>query len=144
MSSPKSFISRLSPLLLKHNQLLRFGIVGAVGFVIDSTVLYIAIYLFGFGYYIGRLLSYLCASTFTWYLQRIFTFKVPHTNARFKELINFQIMNSFGGGANYLIYVLLITSHSEFRAHPIMAVAVGALAGLFINYHLSKKVVFRM
>jgi putative flippase GtrA len=144
MISLESIVARLRPLSRKHIQLVRFGVVGSLGFVIDTAVLYIALYQFGFGYYIGRLISYLCASTVTWYLHRIFTFKVTHTKGGFKELINFQIMNSFGGGANYLVYVLLIANYSDFRAHPIMAVAIGALVGLFINFHLSKKVVFRV
>ena len=144
MISLESLIARFSPLPSRHNQLLRFGLVGALGFFIDATVLYIALYLFGFGYYFGRVISYLCASTVSWYMHRVFTFKVSHTKGGFKELINFQIMNSFGGGANYLVYALLIANSSEFRAHPVMAVAIGALLGMFINYYLSKKVVFRV
>ena len=144
MISLESIVARLRFFLLKHIQLARFGLVGALGFVIDASVLYIALYQFGFGYYVGRLISYLCASTVAWYLHRIFTFKVTHTKGGFRELINFQIMNSFGGGTNYLIYALLIANFSEFRAHPVMAVAIGALVGLFINFYLSKKVVFRV
>ena len=140
----ESLLDRLRSLPFQHVQLFRFGVVGTLGFIIDTAVLYIALYQFGTGYYLGRLISYLCASTITWYLHRIFTFRVSHTKGGLRELLNFQIMNSIGGGANYLVYALLIANYDTCRAHPIIAVAIGALTGLFINYYLSKKVVFRV
>lgn len=128
----------------EYTQLIRFGVVGGLGFILDTSVLYASLYLLGFGYYLGRLISYLCASTITWYLHRIFTFRVTHTLGSFRELVHFQLVNSIGGGANYVVYAILIANYEKFREYPVMAVALGALVGMFINYYLSKKVVFRV
>lgn len=140
----ESIITKLRPIKLKYNQFIKFGAVGTLGFLIDTAVLYISLYLFGFGYYSGRLLSYLCASTVTWYSHRIYTFNLSNTQSKKRELLRFYILNSFGGVVNYLIYALLIANYSVFREQPVMAVAIGAIFGMSINYYLSKKIVYRI
>ncbi|MGH8328291.1 MAG: GtrA family protein, partial [Steroidobacteraceae bacterium] len=56
------------------SQFVRFGLVGVCGFVVDVTVLYLALALLGVGPYVGRGISYLAAASFTWYLNRRITF----------------------------------------------------------------------
>lgn len=124
-------------------QIVRFGVVGVIGFFIDSAVLYISLYYFELGYYFGRLISYLCAATVAWYLHRIFTFKDAQAGKKHRQLVSFQITNSLGGGANYIIYALLVMNQEIFRKWPVLAVGIGAVIGMFINYYLSKKVVFK-
>ena len=54
-------------------QFLRFGLVGTAGFVVDAAALTAAMAL-GLGPYGGRVVSYLAAVTFTWAMNRRFTF----------------------------------------------------------------------
>jgi putative flippase GtrA len=140
----KYLISFMSGVDSQRAQLARFGLVGGLGFVIDSGVLYLCLYYTHIGYYSGRLISYLCASSVAWYLHRIYTFKLRCTKGKKSQLMNFVVFNSFGGVANYLIYALLIANYALFREFPVIAVGVGALVGMFINYYLSKKMVFRV
>src|SRR6476469_6404288 len=67
--------ARLGPERLRVAvELLRFGIVGVAGFVVDAAVLTAAIAL-GLGPWLGRVLSYLAAATATFALNRAWTFR---------------------------------------------------------------------
>jgi putative flippase GtrA len=123
-------------------QLTRFALVGALGFLLDSGVLYIGLYFLGLGYYLGRLVSYLCASTVTWYFHRVYTFKLKSLANKKKQFLSFVLLNSLGGVVNYSIYALLVANYEIYREIPVVAVAIGALFGMFVNYYLSKKIVF--
>ena len=120
---------------------LRFGVVGAIGFVVDSAVLYVGLWL-GLGLLGGRIASYLVAATATWYLHRRVTFRatVPPS---FAEWARFLVSNALGGLVNVGGYWALVLSFPFCARYPVVAVALGAIAGIAINYTLSRRVVFR-
>jgi putative flippase GtrA len=130
-------------LIANKSQIIMFALVGALGFLVDSGVLYIGLYVFDLGYYLGRLASYLTAATVAWHFHRVYTFKVQNNSNKKRQLFSFIVLNSVGGTANYLIYAFLVAGYEAFRRDPVLAVAVGALVGMFINYYLSKRIVFR-
>jgi putative flippase GtrA len=78
-----------------------------------------------------------------WYFHRIYTFKKKNDPNKKRQLASFVMLNSLGGLANYGIYALLVANYEVFRAFPVVAVGIGAVFGMFINFYLSKKVVFR-
>ncbi len=91
----------------------------------------------------ARALSYLCAATSTWALNRIWTFKSADRSL-LRQWATFLSANAFGGLINYatsagcaLLFPALVTRM------PVLALAAGALAGLGANYMLSKRYVFR-
>ena len=55
-------------------QMLSFGFIGVIGFLVDAGVLYGAL-LCGLGLYAGRAVSYMAAVTVTWRLNRSYTFE---------------------------------------------------------------------
>lgn len=124
-------------------QFVRFGIVGCMGFVVDSGVLYASIYLLGTGFYTGRVLSYISAATATWYLNRVITFSQNNSNNLGAEWARFVACNAVGGGVNYGVYVayLHFATHSVFT--PVIGVALGSCASLCVNYWLSRQLVFK-
>lgn len=122
-------------------QFITFGIVGTIGFVIDAGILYAGLWA-GLGYYIGRVVSYLCAATVTWYLNRRFTFKSANDNRR-REWGTFVLLNLSGFAVNYGTYVLCLAAHPVFLQHPVLAVAAGSIAGLFVNFAVNKYLVFK-
>ena len=63
-------------------ELLRFATVGAAGYFVDVAALYFAKDVLGLGYYGGRVVSYLVAATFTWYLNARFTFRSEELGVR--------------------------------------------------------------
>lgn len=123
-------------------QFLSFGIIGAVGFVVDVAVLYAALHGFGAGYYLGRLLSYVAAASTTWYLNRHFTFARGENDRLLAQWFTFLLVNAFGGLVNYAVYCGVIYLAPEQIWVPAAAVAAGSVSGLFLNFVSSKKLVF--
>lgn len=124
-------------------QFLKFGMVGVVGLVVDTAVLYALIYGAGLGPYTARVASFLAAATTTWALNRCFTFRGDHPEPIHHQWAKFIAANTFGGLVNYAVYAGLIASGDPFAAHPVLAVAAGSLAGMFFNFAASKKLVFK-
>jgi putative flippase GtrA len=128
---------------MSGRQLLSFGVVGALGFVVDTAALYAAIGLLGAGLYLGRAISFLTAASFTWALNRRYTFAERRGDNRVAEWGRFLAANAVGGAVNYATYALLVTMHPVAAANPVIGVAAGSVAGLAINFVLSRSLVFR-
>jgi len=120
---------------------LSFAIIGVAGFVVDSIILLGVVWGFGVGLYLGRVFSFLGAATFTWAMNRRFTFRT-HGNNKLREWGRFLVANSAGGLVNYAVYATLIAGSATVAALPVLGVAAGSIAGLSINYMLSKRAVF--
>ncbi|MGE3770968.1 MAG: GtrA family protein [Bdellovibrionales bacterium] len=123
-------------------QLFWFVVVGTIGFVVDTAVLYAGIGA-GLGYYGGRVVSYVCAATTTWFLNRRWTFKSTNQNTR-SEWARFVVLNLGGFIVNYGTYVICLQIHHIFIAYPVLAVAAGSAAGLVVNFLINKFVVFKV
>lgn len=133
---------KASVLLVLVGQFLRFGLVGVIGFVVDATVLYFALRSIQMDFYSGRLLSYLAAATTTWLLNRRFTFSDASTRPG-QQWLRFLMVNGLGGGVNYTVYALLVSFSPPFSNSPVLAVALGSLSGLLLNFAGSKWLVFQ-
>lgn len=135
--------SRLTP---KHlavlGELLRFGVVGTLGFLIDTATLYAALAL-GAGLYLGRALSYLTAASANWALNRAWTFRQADRSQRGRQWLMFLLVNLLGFAINYGTYLVLVSTWSVANAYPVIGVAAGSLAGLGGNFMLSRRFVFR-
>ena len=124
-----------------------FGIIGTAGFVVDTTVLYAAMAVLdhmGFqdiSLYVGRGISWLVAATFTWAMNRRFTFSDSRPPLR--QWLAFLASNAVGGLVNVGLHFTLEIYVPLVAEHQVLGVAVGAIAGLFFNFSASKYVVFR-
>ena len=125
-----------------RQELLRFTLVGAAGFLVDATALTLALGL-GLGLYAGRVVSYLCAATFTWACNRRFTFSGARAGTPLAQWARFLGANAIGGAMNYGVYASLVTYSAAGPRWPVLAVAAGSLAGLVFNFAVSKAWVFR-
>jgi putative flippase GtrA len=124
-------------------QLLSFSIIGTIGFLVDTATLYLAIGVLGAGLYSGRVISYLAAATVTWVLNRRYTFWEQRSANRIAEWARFLAANAIGGLVNYATYAFLVTFYPMAAAHPVLGVAAGSVAGLTVNFTLSRYLVFR-
>jgi putative flippase GtrA len=128
-----------------RRQLLSFAVVGAVGFVVDSTALVGALHL-GLGPYLGRLVSYLASVTTTWALNRRFTFaRSPGQATRgglAAQWARFALSQLSGATVNLSSYALLVYAVGVVARHPVIGVAVGSLAGMFTNFTAARRYVF--
>jgi putative flippase GtrA len=123
-------------------QFLRFAMVGTAGFVVDAAALYATMHYTGANHYAGRLVSYLLAASFTWALTRRYTFQAQRSASRLGEWARFLVSNALGGLLNYATYAVLVVSSSTVFAHPVLGVAAGSIAGLLVNFLLSRRFVF--
>ena len=125
-------------------QLFLFGVVGSIGFIVDAGVLQAMLWL-GLGFYGGRVVSYLCAASVTWALNRAWTFKGSGGTDRRREWGRFLAFNLIGFAVNYGAYV--VTLHNlpamDAKLAALLAVAAGSLAGMLVNFGINKYFVFR-
>jgi len=126
-----------------RGEFLRFGIVGTAGFLVDTAALYAALHALGLGLYGGRVFSYLVAATFTWAMNRRFTFKDAAAQSAAGQWGKFVAANAVGAVVNYATYAALVTYVSIVAAYPVLGVAAGSIAGLVFNFAASKRFVFR-
>lgn len=122
-------------------QFLRFGTVGTLGFVVDTAVVYAM--RGSLGLYGARAVSFAVAVTFTWALNRAWTFRGTATRPAARQWALFVAANSGGAALNIGVYVLLVATSPFCAENPVVPVAVGAIAGMFVNFALSRFVVFR-
>jgi putative flippase GtrA len=121
-------------------QFLCFGAVGAVGFLIDTATVY---GLRGvLGLYGAGIAAYFAAASVNWALNRSWTFRGRGGGPARRQWAQFLLANLAGFVLNRGVYAALVTAVPLCAAQPVIAVAAGALAGMGVNFSLSRRVVF--
>jgi putative flippase GtrA len=119
-----------------------FGMVGLVGFVIDTATVYALRH--AVGLYVAGLAAYFTAASVTWICNRLWTFRhLARTETWHVQWRRFLAANLVGFAINRGVYALLVTFVDAAAREPVIAVFAGAVAGLTLNFNLSRKVVFR-
>lgn len=122
-------------------QFMMFGTVGVAGFSVDTVTVYA---LRGaLGLYVAGILSYLTAATVTWVLNRVWTFRGLGSGPVHHQWARFLVVNLGGFVLNRGAYALLVTFVPFCAEQPVYAVAAGAITGMFLNFSLSRTMVFR-
>jgi putative flippase GtrA len=122
-------------------QFLRFGTVGAGGFIVDTATVYsLRTWV---GLYVSGAVAYVTAATFNWGLNRIWTFRGRGSGAMHRQWALFLAANALGFMLNRGTYFILITVSSFCYAYPVVAIAAGVAVGMLLNFYLSRTVVFR-
>ena len=119
----------------------RFGTVGGIGFVVDNATVYglrTAV-----GLYWAGALAYLTAATTTWLLNRLWTYRGRGTGAAHRQWALFLLTQLAGFVLNRGAYALLITFVPLTVVYPVLAIACGTAAGMFVNFHFARNVVFK-
>ena len=125
-------------------QFFQFGAVGVIGFFVDAGILLLLLHTTHAGFYLGRVVSFLCAATVTWQLNRNITFRTcAVAHGLTAEWLSFVAANSLGGLVNLGVYSALVWRFAIFASAPAVAVAAGSLCGLVVNFELSRAYVFR-
>ncbi len=121
-------------------EFLRFGTVGAAGFVVDTGVVYA---LRGsIGIYAAGVAAYGAAATFTWFFNRLWTFRAaPRTHAA-RQWAVFVATQSLGFVVNRGVFAVLVTVSPFCATHPVVAIAAGVAAGMFFNFAAARRYVF--
>jgi putative flippase GtrA len=127
------------PLLHQHFRSVPwFAFAGCCGLLVDMSVLYLCQH--GLGAYLGRMVSFVVAASFTWILNRRFTFRATAPPS-FKEYRAYMRSMVFGCVLNYTAYVLTLHGMGASSYGPACGVMIGSLAGLAANYVLARRVI---
>ena len=119
----------------------RFCLVGTAGFVIDASIVQVLVAGLHVNPYLARAVSILTAATATWLMNRRFTFQVTYSASR-REWSRYVGLMMFGASVNYAVFAFCIAFWQTFRAQPVLAVAVGSIVGLLVNFTTSRIWVF--
>ena len=122
-------------------QFLMFGTVGAVGFLADTATVYTLRY--SLGLYGAGMVAYVVAATVTWLVNRVWTFRGQGSGPAHRQWARFLVVNLGGFVLNRGTYAILVTFVPLCAAEPVYAVGAGAVAGMFLNFSLSRTMVFR-
>jgi putative flippase GtrA len=120
---------------------LGFGLVGVIGFGVDALVLSLALPVLGA--YGGRALSFACAVTATYVLNRRFVFAAGAAPGGWVAgWVRFVLANAVGAIANLSVYGALVASGWAYVSIPQIALAIGSIVGFGFNFVLSDRLVF--
>jgi putative flippase GtrA len=144
----QSAITRLLPSSLATpahlalaEQFVRFGLVGVIGLIIDTTTVYGLRHTLGL--YGAGVVAYVLAASGNWLLNRLWTFRGQGSAPVHRQWAMFMVTNLAGFVLNRGTYAVLVTFVAAAADQPVIATAAGAVAGLFVNFSLSRRLVFR-
>jgi putative flippase GtrA len=109
-------------------QIMRFSIVGGLGFLVDAGVLKAMIY-FGAGPTIGRVISIWVTMTFTWMMHRTLTFAIRKAPS-WGEYGHYVLSSLVGALINYAVYWVAVYFHTPL----LIALAMGVIVGSVFNF----------
>lgn len=121
-------------------QLLRFGAVGVVGFVVDAGLTLVMTQFLHSGALPGRVVAFVIAATVTWNLNRRYTFR---SEAGASSLASYIFLTAFGALINIGVYRSWIQATSTAPAQLVTGVAMGSIVALAFNFTVSRYIVFR-
>lgn len=117
----------------------RYVVVGCIGFLIDGSFLYLAV-IAGAGEYVSRVFSICVALLATWWLHRVFTFRVKE-KPTFGELVRYYSSNAVGAAVNYGVYCGMVVISGGEKLW--LALGVASIVALAVNYIGARLFVFR-
>ena len=122
-------------------QFLRFGAVGAVGFLVDTAVVYAL--KASLGIYAALAVAYVVAATANWLLNRVWTFRGSSRGRMHRQWALYLAANGLGFLFNRGTSFILVTVSPLCLRYPVLAIAGGVAMGMFLNFHLARRFVFR-
>lgn len=120
---------------------LLFALAGGIGYLVDAAVLLLSAP--WLGPYAGRLLSFCAAVVSTWLVNRSLTFADRRSGLPLhREFLRYFVVCLGGGSVNIAVYALLVHLFALTDWGLLIGVAAGSLAGMAVNFLLSKRFVF--
>ena len=89
------------------NQILKFGVVGVIAFIIDYALYNLLTSIFGINYLISNIIAFSVSVIANYILSIIWVFEVKHKQTK-KDFIIFVVLSTIGLGINELIMYLMV------------------------------------
>lgn len=122
-----------------RSQLLRFGLVGCVGFVTDAGLTLLFHSVLGLGEAVARVMGFVIAATVTWWLNHQFTFQVQGSASSW---LRYVVITSAGAAINIACYLGVLRVLGTQPLHLLAGVAVGSIVAMGFNFWVSRRWVF--
>jgi len=123
-------------------QFFKFGLIGVVGFGVDTAFLYLGIGALGLSRIAAGFFAFPFAVTVTWIGNRLFTFRDHEHEPLAKQWAKFAAVCLVGIVFNRGTYSLMVSTLPFVYATPVLGLLGGTAAGMFFNFFASKKLVF--
>lgn len=122
---------------------LKFALVGAVGFLVDASMLILLFDILGLDLAPSRIFAFVSAASANWILNRVYTFADrDHRGRKSLQWIRFVACAVLSAIPNLGIFFLLMQFFPETTGYALLAMCCGILAGYYSNYQLSRWWVF--
>lgn len=123
-------------------QFFRFGVVGVLGFMWDTVTVLSMRHLIGLTG--AMILAYFVAASMNWLMNRLWTFRgMGSAGSMLRQWGTFLAANSLGFLLNRGTALTLVYTVPLCNVHPVLALVAGTFAGMFCNFTLSRRLVFR-
>lgn len=125
----------------KLMQFIKFGLVGLSGLILDTCTVYLLRNIIGLTS--ATLLAYFVAATSNWFINRLWTFQgLSKQEHILHQWLKFLITNSLGFLLNRGTVFVLFFFSNTCQSHPFIALIAGAIAGMFANFNMARKLVY--
>ncbi len=120
--------------------MLRFAVVGVIGFGVDGLSLTLLMAL-GLPPLIARPPAFLIAVTATFLLNRVFTFADRRATSVQGEAAGYLAVQVVGALINYGVFAAVLGLVPAI--HPLLALAAGSIAGMVFNFAVLRTLVYK-
>ncbi|WP_038880558.1 GtrA family protein [Vibrio jasicida] len=124
------------------HKLIRFALVGGVGFIVDTLIFSLLFHWFGLELMLARGIAFLFAATTTWLGNRWLTFSQAEKTDPFAQWQKFMVSACISAVPNFAAFKGLTLMFGAQNYMVYVALVFGILVGMMSNYLLSTKWVF--
>ena len=132
---------------LSRNELVvsfvKFGVVGASGFIVDVSFFTLLHSYFGLVAELARGIAYWIAATWNWFLNRSFTFATAEKDARAGQWSKYLLMCLVSFFPNWGTFTILTNGSDFFARNSQLALVAGVAAGMIFNFLGARFIIFR-
>ncbi len=122
---------------------IKFGLVGASGFIVDISIFTLLHNFMGMGSALGRGIAYWVAATWNWFLNRSFTFADAGKDAHALQWTKYLLMCLVSFFPNWGTFTILTNSSEFFEHYNQLALIAGVAAGMIFNFIGARFVIFK-
>ncbi|MDP0589525.1 MAG: GtrA family protein [Candidatus Endonucleobacter bathymodioli] len=138
--------SVLQMLLQKYKYLialgLRFGLVGASGFLVDMGIYTLLFIIFGVPHLLARGSSYWVSASWNWFWNRNFTFSHQDKPKKLEQWIKYLGMCMVSFVPNWGTYYMLTMYIQFFSEYKQLALIAGVGLGMLFNFTIASLFIF--
>lgn len=131
-----------------NRQFLSFLWIGGLGFAVDGGALLLLSVHWTLNIYVARVIAFFAATYATWMLNRAYTFRDGTARdmrgqTKAMEYARYVSVQLVGGLINVSVFSICIFIEPDWRAVPLLPLAVGSACGLLWNYTGAKLWAFK-